>query len=200
MSIHVIDSLLKRYTKCTFFRSLKLYTFLYFRINYNLVLLLPEILPGKWFISGPGLAASLKVGCFNPRYTWKWPEGFLKILPRHHCKRLWFIWSWALAFFNSPQIIFMCSQDWESQAHAHCSPMPMTHVLPPSNNPSLWKISEINKGPNINYPSPQTFPFFCLSLATSLFFLLKHFTRKQHTLLKASSSERQEIPYLPASG
>lgn len=128
-------------------------------------------------------------------------KDFLKILPRHHCKRFWFIWSWALAFFNSPQIIFMCSQEWESQAHAHCSPMPMTHVLPPSNNSSLWKISEINEGPNINYPSPQTFPFFCLSLATSLFFfLLKHFTRKQQTLLKASSSERQEIPYLPASG
>jgi hypothetical protein len=130
------------------------------------------------------------------KITWRI---FKKILPRHHSKRFWFIWSWALAFLKSPPDYFHVSRDWESQAHAQCSPMPIhmhSHHLITQVSGEYQRLVKDQVSITLRL---KHFCFFCLHLP-HLSFSLKHFPRKRQTLLKASSSERQEIPYLPASG
>lgn len=123
---------LQRLHKIHILQAPEILTFLYFKINYNLVSLPPRVITisRKWFISQGLVCFSLKVSCFNPRYTWKWPEGFLIFLGTTQEILIHLVLGIGIFKF-SPRLFSCASQDEDHRAHAIAHPC-QWHICTPT--------------------------------------------------------------------
>lgn len=163
----------KRRIECLFLRSMKLSTFVYFKINYSLVLLSRRQCR-KHLVSGPGSPNSsrpvvhendLKDFFLNTRAP------FQEILID-----LFWAWSWHCHFF--PQLFSVAARIENHCPMPTASPLPQTHTFPLVSQAAVncW---ELMKG---KLPLSLSISFSPLWFAISLFFCknisLKNYSRQ----------------------